>query len=76
MDPNATLERIANLLRQSASDSEAGLALDYACQDLFDWIAGGGFEPDWSRHESAAGYYRCRAVSHRKGIRVENEEAN
>lgn len=75
MDPNACLDRIANLLRRSAGHSaearEAGEDLDFACQDLFDWIAKGGFEPDWSRHESAASYYRCRAVHHRRGERCE-----
>lgn len=70
MDPNACLDRIADLLRASVDDPEAGEALDLACQDLYDWIARGGFEPDWSRHETAASYYRCRAVHHRRGERV------
>jgi hypothetical protein len=74
MDPNATLAMIADLLRQSAHDDIAGYELDIACQDLYDWLTAGGFEPDWSRHETAAGYYRCRAVSHRRGVRVESEE--
>lgn len=65
MDPNACLERIANALRHPG-DSE----VDWACQDLYDWIAKGGFEPDWSKHESAASYYRCRAVYHRRGERL------
>lgn len=69
MDPNAILDRIADLLRRSVHDDEAGIELDEACQDLYDWIARGGFEPDWDRHRagpngSAAGYYECRAVHH------------
>lgn len=74
MDPNACLERIANLLRRSAGNTpanrEAGTDLDFACQDLFDWLDRGGFAPDWSKHPSAASYYDCRAVSHRAGERV------
>jgi hypothetical protein len=70
MDPDATLEAISNLLRRSASDSEAGEELDIACQGLFDWLAKGGFAPDWSKYESASGYYQCRAVHHSRGERV------
>lgn len=73
MDPNATLSRIADLLRQSAYDGDAGLELDFACQDLFDWIARGGFEPEWDKHPSATGYYRCREVYHKRGERVTEE---
>lgn len=70
MDPNTCLERIADLLRRSAHDDDAGEALDVACQDLYDWLARGGFAPDWTRFPSAAGYYECRAVHHRRGERV------
>lgn len=71
MDPNATLERIADLLRRSAGDEEAGTRLDEACQDLYDWLARGGFEPtNKDAFPSAWSYYECRAVSHRRGERV------
>lgn len=69
MDPNVTLDDIARLL-PAAYDSWAGEALDYACQDLYDWLTSGGFEPDWSRHELAASYYRCRAIAHDRGERL------
>jgi hypothetical protein len=72
MDPNSCLDRIADLLRRSASDALAGEDLDYACQDLWDWLHAGGFAPDWFRHESATNYYRCRAVTHDRGGRVEH----
>jgi hypothetical protein len=72
MDPNSLLDRIASLLRQSAYDDLAGEDLDYACQSLWEWLDKGGFEPDWSRHASAASYYRTRAVTHDRGGRVEH----
>lgn len=74
MDPNACLERIARLLPQAADDLEAGEELDMACQELYDWLKRGGFDPDWSKHESATGYYRCRAVHHDRGERVTETE--
>jgi len=76
MDPNRVLQGIAELLRESAGTSQAardaGEALDFACQDLFDWIAGGGFEPtNKAQHESAWTYYECRVIHHKRGERCE-----
>lgn len=67
MDPNATLQLISECLRHAENP-------DWHCQDLYDWISRGGFEPDWSKHASAAEYYRCRAVHHRRGERCQDEE--
>lgn len=67
MDPNACLDLIAFYLRYA---DDYGADLDETCQDLFDWLDKGGFEPDWSKHPSASEYYRCRAVHHRTGKRV------
>lgn len=72
MDPNATAQRIADLLRNAPGDDAIGLELDLACQDLYDWLAKGGFAPTWPPG-SAQGYYACRAVVHRRGERVERE---
>ena len=70
MDPNACLQRIADLLLFAQRDNQAGIELDEACQDLYDWLKTGGFPPDWNQHASATGYYRCRAVAHDRGERV------
>lgn len=71
MDPNATLARIAALLRQSAHDDDAGEQLDVVCQDLYDWFTRGGFDPtNKCEHPSAWEYYKCREVQHRRGERV------
>lgn len=65
-DPNATLREIDTFLK----DHRTGDVVDEWCQDLWDWIQKGGFEPDWARYELGASYYRCRKVSHDRGIRV------
>ena len=46
MDPNATLANIQRFL----TNHETGDDVDLWCEDLFDWIRRGGFEPDWSAH--------------------------
>ena len=66
MDPDATLADI----HWFVTNGETGNEVDEWCQDLFDWIAKGGFEPDWSKAPLGTGYYECRAVHHRKGKRV------
>ncbi len=68
MDPNSTLQMIADCLNATESgDTSAGEPLDDACQALWDWIRIGGFEPSWHDHELASSYYRCRAVHHDRG---------
>lgn len=66
MDPTACLERINRLLRQSAYDEAAGNELDLACQDLYLWLKGGGFPPEWTAFPSATEYYKCREVYHNR----------
>lgn len=72
MDPNACLERIAALLlRVESGEVSAGMDLDFACQDLYDWLSRGGYEPYWEHYPTiAASYYFCRAIHHRRGERV------
>lgn len=41
MDPDACLERIASDDLDDAME---------ACQDLADWLARGGFAPNWSKN--------------------------
>ena len=73
MDPNATLERIADIYRDSQDyfgtdrGNDAGEDLDYACDDLLTWISRGGFEPDYSKAPSAViSYLQCRQVTFAK----------
>ena len=73
MDPNTALGDIAVFLRNVEHGEPDGLALDLACQDLYDWLDRGGFEPNWDQWPIASSYYRCRAVHHRNGERVEEE---
>ena len=72
MDPDATLAVIAGLLRNGelGEGTNDGEDLDIACQDLYDWLHGQGFAPDWSQHDLATSYYLCRAVHHDRGERV------
>jgi len=66
MDPNETLRQIDAFL----ADRRTGDEVDFLCQDLFDWLTRGGFEPTWVNHELGASYYRCREVHHKRGERV------
>ena len=70
MDPNATLSLIALYLEQCEAfeltadnieeRADLGSDLDETCSDLYYFIYNDGFEPDWSKHELAASYYRSR----------------
>jgi len=74
MDPNVLLQRIGDYLRHPQAlgeGTEDGEALDWACQNLFDWLDRGGFAPDWGAEKLATSYYDCRAVSHRRGERLQ-----
>jgi len=66
MDPNATLKLIDDFL----TARRTGEQVDIWCQDLWDWLKKGGFEPNWAQYELGASYYRCRKVSHDQGERV------
>ena len=51
MDPNALLKNLNDVV-----ESSYGLALDEInelCSDLSEWIAHGGFLPEWDRFPSA-----------------------
>jgi hypothetical protein len=74
MDPDACLMRIAGLLCDSAHDDEAGIDLDWACQDLYDWLDRGGSVPNWEVFPVAASYYATRAVVHKRGERMKEGE--
>lgn len=55
MDPNATLRMIEEALR----DRDYRLA-NQLKWSLFQWLARGGFEPDWSKYPQASAYYHKR----------------
>jgi hypothetical protein len=57
MDPNATLREIDQFLKAGRTGDE----VDQWCEALRQWIARGGFEPDWAKYELGASYYRCQA---------------
>ncbi len=52
MDPNATLELIAQYLDSGELDSACE-----ACEDLREWIHKGGFEPDFWKYPIAHRQY-------------------
>ena len=66
MDPNATLRNINEFLDAKRD----GVEVDYWCQDLWDWIAKGGFSPVWENYPLATHYYDCRKIGHDRGERV------
>ncbi|MEE8503978.1 MAG: hypothetical protein V3T26_05965 [candidate division NC10 bacterium] len=66
MDPNETLRRIDEFLLAQ----EEGVEVDIWCQDLWDWIQKGGFEPNWEAYSLGTSYYQCREVHLKKGERV------
>ena len=49
MDPNATLQSINKLLSQGGSVDE----VDVLCQDLYNWLVKGGFQPNWDAYKLA-----------------------
>ena len=61
MDPNATLQAIEALY--AAKPAYAFLAHDWVAlralrSDLSEWLARGGFEPDWALAPVAAKYWK------------------
>lgn len=54
MDPNATMEDIADCLVNSRQSAESAYELDEACENLDEWLRTGGFPPDWEAHDSDA----------------------
>jgi len=69
MDPNATLASIDHALARVQFDEVAGVEVDEACEDLWNWIRRGGFEPNWKRYPIATGWYRSRVQQHESGLR-------
>ena len=70
MDPNETLRQIHAFLARGDEGDE----VDILCQDLFDWLAREGFEPNWTKYELGASYYRCREVYLKRGERMSEED--
>jgi hypothetical protein len=69
MDPNATLEMIADALetmrvaREMGDRAEMRASYADACDAaryLIGWLRKDGFEPDWSKHEQAANWFTGR----------------
>jgi hypothetical protein len=52
MDPNATLRMISEPGRINADKREA-------MANLYNWLARGGFEPEWSRYPLGAKRFRA-----------------
>jgi len=66
MDPNAALMNIAYELSVSSPSGRrvfVSQEIDDTVDDLREWIAGGGFEPDWERHPLATSYYKARVAT-------------
>ncbi len=63
MDPNANLAEQEQLLSDIQGADTDEERRDFAAElhvlrrDLREWLARGGFEPDWSKHPAAARYY-------------------
>jgi hypothetical protein len=56
MDPNVLLKEIGELRDQAARGEDVRRAereLRWKVTDLFEWLAGGGFAPDWTQWISA-----------------------
>ena len=66
MDPNATLKAIDEFL----AAHRTGEYVDELCEALYDWLAAGGFQPDWSKHSLGTSYYECRKVAIQRGKRL------
>lgn len=73
MDPDAALQRIAELFRESQEyfgterGNDAGTELDYLCDDLLNWLSRGGFEPDYSKVPRVViSYLHCRQITFAK----------
>lgn len=59
MDPDTTLNYIHDCLVRGGTDAEA----DDACENLYDWLSKGGFEPVWGTYPAATAYYLDRYTS-------------
>lgn len=53
MDPDTTLEMVAQDLRAGAT-----FAAYQDAMNLVEWLDKGGFEPDWAKHPEAAEYVK------------------
>ena len=56
MDPNATLAEL-NAAREEGLTLEAATKRHSLCEDLHNWLAKEGFEPDWEKFPRAASYF-------------------
>lgn len=62
MDPNECLKRINDFL----ANRESGNEVDHWCRDLIEWLAKGGFEPDWNKYGLGTSYFKCREITERR----------
>lgn len=67
MDPNACLALIeeclaaASIARSNGDDSRLpSQTAREARENLHEWLAKGGFEPDWTTHIKAASFYTAK----------------
>jgi len=69
MDPNATLELIEEQLASAKLARAQGDMAVWAAEiedareareDLHEWLAKGGFEPEWTAYPAAAAFYSNR----------------
>lgn len=67
MDPNANLKEQAELIADGLPDAMSDRRrLSELRRALFDWITGGGFEPDWRAYPAASKAYRVWLRQSRK----------
>jgi len=53
MDPNESLAILENrTITQTGAEER-----QQACEDLFDWLLGNGFQPDWDKYPKGTAYY-------------------
>jgi hypothetical protein len=64
MDPNATLRMIDEFIEARSTSNE----VDESVENLREWLAKGGFEPDWKRYPLGTAYYHARMVQRAKHI--------
>jgi len=56
VDPNATLAFINDAVMEVDDEMEPD-TIGEACDELGDWIDGGGFPPDWSQFPAGTAYF-------------------
>jgi len=64
MDPNETLKKIDQFLKERQSGDE----VDLWCRDLIKWLNREGFEPNWEKYPLGTSYFKCRVIAETKRL--------